>query len=637
MSRKSLSKKETTIWSQCNNCSCQILTKDRDQHRCNDDETTQIFIREKTLCGKQLPIKSHSPDLNGVDPIKLNNLVFLHESVFSLCDLILGDYVRISSPNLPNGAPIVRIAWPMMSPIAVNGVICFTEQGKFGGALKLHFHQTDKFRTIHKKKIFVAELKNTWKQTTPSSLVIEKLSSDIILASRLSLASLEANIINKSTWPDIKKVLSACMTRNVYCENNEITVNFFNKNFTFIIKELKSDIVKPSDKNDLADQLQAMHLTADSSPSFLVRDSTSLELIEQVATPSESTDDDTKSYSKLDCIGGVDDIIEQLNDNMNIALGKLKSGSTFFVPRSVLLIGQHGSGKTLICDAVAEQCDALVIRIPTTEIFSKYFGESESKLSGYFDKAYKNYPAPSIIIIEEIASICPKETKEESAKRVQMAFLAILDEIHVKREAGRLFLITTTSNVDNVNLAVRRFGRLDIEIEIPVPDPIAREQILLKQLQFVKHTLNDGDIKTIANNSHGFIASDLSNLVAKAALNAVKRNLADEPLVHLGDIHHGFNHVVPSAMKEVVIKCPNVKWTDIGGQEELKLQLRQAIEWPLRHPEVFTRLGISCPRGIYSLERLINFSNNIPMNRLFRKRFEIPPMKMKHFFPASFS
>lgn len=130
MSRKSLSKKETTIWSQCNSCNSQILTRDRDQHRCTDDDSTQLFIKDKKLCGKQLPLKTHSPDLNGIDPIKLNNLLFLHESVFNLCGLILGDYVRITSPDLPNGVPIVRIAWPTMSPIAVNGAVCVTEQGE---------------------------------------------------------------------------------------------------------------------------------------------------------------------------------------------------------------------------------------------------------------------------------------------------------------------------------------------------------------------------------------------------------------------------------------------------------------------------------------------------------------------------
>lgn len=415
------------------------------------------------------------------------------------------------------------------------------------------------------------------------------------IASRIAVDTLEAGIIDKNVWPDIKKILATHMARNLYCLNNEITVNFFNKHFTFVIKDLKSD-VSASDGDDLVARLQAINLGSDAPIFHAVRDSTTLELIEKMTAPTAAVAE-PKTYSKLDCIGGVGDIIDQLKDTMSIALGKRKSGSSFFVPRSVLLVGQHGSGKTLLCDAIAEQSAALLIKIPTTDIFSKYFGESESKLSGYFAKAYKHYPEPSIVVIEEISAICPKDTKEESARRVQMAFLAILDEIHTKPEASRLFLVTTTSNVDNVNLAVRRFGRLDVEIDIPVPDPMARAEMLRKQLQFVEHTLSDEEVQSVANNSHGFVASDLSNLVAKAALNAVKRSVAGEPLVSLADIHHGFNQVVPSAMKEVVIKCPNVKWTDIGGQDELKLQLRQAIEWPLRHPEVFTRLGISCPRG----------------------------------------
>lgn len=593
MSRKSLSKKETSVWSQCNTCNGYILTKDRDQHRCTL-EAQQICILDKKLHAKQVALKTYSGDLNGIDPVKLNNLIFLHESVFSLCDLILGDFVRVSSDDLSNAAPIVRMAWPMLNQSVVNGVISVTEQGNF--SLSSIFNLSMMFQTTINIVSFISELKTTWKNAASVSLSVEKLSSDIILASRISLESLNSNIIDKNVWPDIKKVLLAQMTKNVYCLNNEITVNFFNKNFSFIIKELKSDVFSNNLANDLSNQLQAMHLSIEAVKFYLVRDSTNLELTEKMSTSTTELTE-TKSYSKLDSLGGVDDIINQLNDNMNIALGQLKSGSPFFIPRSVLLIGQHGSGKTLLCDAITEQSDALVIKIPTTDIFSKYFGESESKLSNYFDKAYKNYPQPSIIIIEEISSICPKDTKEESAKRVQMAFLAILDEIHVKTEASRLFLITTTSNVDNVNLAVRRFGRLDVEIEIPVPDPIAREQILLKQLQFVQHTLSDTDIRTIANNSHGFIASDLSNLVAKAALRSIKRASKNDTMVNLSDIQHGFMHVVPSAMKEVVIKCPNVKWSDIGGQDELKLQLRQAIEWPLRHPEVFSRLGISCPRG----------------------------------------
>lgn len=394
-------------------------------------------------------------------------------------------------------------------------------------------------------------------------------------------------------------VIAAQMRGNVYQPNNAIIVNFFNKSFKFTIKELKAKDTSDDDLQNLAEQFQTMQIGAEKC--FLITHSTHFDLFDAtVARVDEATE--PKMPSKLDQIGAMADIVCQLKDCMDVALGIAASGSSnYYVPRSVLLSGQNGSGKTLLCDAVIEQSAAQIIRITASEIFSKYFGESEAKLQTYFEKAYKNHPNPTIIVIEEISSICPKETKEESSRRVQMAFLNILDEIHVKKEANRLFLVATTSQIDSVNLAVRRYGRLDVEIEIPVPDPMAREQILLKQLQRVKHSLSDEDIKTVASNSHGFIASDLSNLVAKAAMHAStssQKNRSTETVIELNDIQFAYGQVVPSAMKEVVIKCPNVKWSDIGGQEQLKLQLRQAIEWPLLHPQTFTRMGIQPPRGI---------------------------------------
>lgn len=359
-----------------------------------------------------------------------------------------------------------------------------------------------------------------------------------------------------------------------------------------MVKELKPN-TSVDEVESLSDQFITMQVSS-SEKCFLITNSTTVELYERATDVDEVIE--PKRPAKMDQIGGLNDIIAQVKECRNSALGS--SSNNFYKPRSVLLCGQNGSGKTLLCDAIIEESDAQVIRITASEIFSKYFGESESKLLAYFEKAYKIYPKPSIIVIEEVSSICPKETKEESAKRVQMAFLNILDDIHVRKEASRLFLITTTSNIDTVNLAVRRYGRLDVEIEIPVPDPIAREQILLKQLEVVKHNLSENDINTIAGNSHGFIASDLSNLVAKAAMHAAKKNEFGDVVIELSDIQFAYCQVVPSAMKEVVIKCPNVKWSDIGGQDDLKLQLKQAIEWPLLHPETFTRLGITPPRGV---------------------------------------
>ncbi|XP_055298632.1 ribosome biogenesis protein SPATA5 [Sitodiplosis mosellana] len=569
MSRKSLSKKEPAIWYLCNSCKCNVFAKDREQHSCTEQESDEskqqnsTFVKNKKLFTNQFAEKSVTDDLKGINANKVNNLIFLHESIFPLCDLVLGDYVLVSSSALAKNTSIVRSAWPMST--ANQGIVCVSQE----------------------------ELRTTWKSTLDLRITIEKLSNDLIPASQISLQPEDAETIDENVWPDIKRVLSIQMRGNIYCVNNEISVNFFNKPFKFIVKELKSN-PSSDELQSLVDQFQSMQINAEKC--FLVTSSTALELHQ--STRVEDEDSKATTRPKIDQIGGMTEVLTQLKDCMNIALGNTTSGSSFYVPRSVILSGQNGSGKTLLCDAVIEQSDAQIIRVTASEIFSKYFGESESKLVGYFEKAYKNHPNPTIIVIEEVSSISPKETKEESSKRVQMAFLNILDEIHIRKDASRLFLVTTTSNVDNVNLAVRRYGRLDVEIEIPVPDPITREQILLKQLKFVKHTLNEEDVKNIANNSHGFIASDLSNLVAKSAMHAARKNTSGEPLIELNDIQFAYCQVVPSAMKEVVIKCPNVKWSDIGGQDELKLQLKQAIEWPLLHPETFTRLGIQPPRGV---------------------------------------
>lgn len=132
MSRKSLSKKETTIWYLCNSCNCHILAKDRDQHLCSNSETTQsAFIKNKQLYANQLTVKTITEDLREIDSSKLNNLIFLNETIFSLCDLVLGDYVLIKSSDLPNEASVVRSVWPILNQNALNGFVSVTEEGKF--------------------------------------------------------------------------------------------------------------------------------------------------------------------------------------------------------------------------------------------------------------------------------------------------------------------------------------------------------------------------------------------------------------------------------------------------------------------------------------------------------------------------
>lgn len=456
---------------------------------------------------------------------------------------------------------------------------------------------TDKF-------YFFTEFKTTWKDCIDKPIVIEKCSPSLLTASEITFeTTADSSQIDKKTWKDLKKVLLAQMKGNVYCQQNVVFVEFFNKTFSFKIRYIKEHTYQEVFE-DLEEKMKHLNMSDYPSKSTfccLVNRNTKLEI--QLDEMDITTSSNVKPPI-LTSIGGLDSIVNELKDAMNVAFGNTKTLPGFQVPRTVLLHGHHGSGKSLLCDALAEESDALVIKINASEIFSKYFGESEANLLNQFEKAYKNYPKPSIIIIEEISSICAKEMKEESAKRIQSAFLNILDSIHVRQDSRYIFVIATTSNIENINSTVRRYGRLDIEIEIPVPDPIAREQILIKQLQKLQHTLSSQDIRTIANNCHGYVGADLSSLVAKAAMHAVSRaptmetTPITEPVLALSDIQYAFAHVVPSAMKEVLIKCPNVKWSDIGGQDELKLQLRQAIEWPLTHPETFTRLGINPTRGV---------------------------------------
>lgn len=438
-------------------------------------------------------------------------------------------------------------------------------------------------------------MQNTWKSFVDETIIIRKLSENFSPTTSITIAPIKRDEVDKTNWNDLQKCLATQMQGNIYCKGNNVKIVFFNKIFIFTIKHIQSEHLARNEIDSLSQQLESIQIS-DDAKYFLVTSKTKLELAENTDRLKDETV--TKAIIKKDLIGGMDEILNQLTENMNYLLFNEAINLNVYAPRSALIYGQHGCGKTLLCDALTENLNALVIKITASDVFSKYFGETETNLLSYFEKAYKHYPEPSIIVIEELSSICPKETKEDSAKRVQMAFLNILDEIHIRNDAKRLFLLTTSSNIDAVNLAVRRFGRIDCEIEIPVPDAIMREEILLKQLNQCEHNLSDDDIKTIASNSHGYIAADLINMIAKASMNASKRTLNHKLIITLSDIQYAYGQVVPSAMKEVVIKCPNVKWSDIGGQDELKLQLKQAIEWPLLHPEAFTKLGITPPRGI---------------------------------------
>lgn len=427
-----------------------------------------------------------------------------------------------------------------------------------------------------------------------------KLPYDPPPAAEIKITATDPTEIDRRSYNDLTSIIAKHLFNNVVCCDTEFKIEFFNKTFTFRINRIVgrdySDV-----QEDLAEKLKILNLNHTNQNFHLVTRKTRIEIVQIEDVNAAEGDSDTTA-NQLDSIGGLNDIIADVKDSMNLAFGVTKPMQGTKISRAILLYGHPGCGKSMLCSALTSHTNALIITINASEIFSKYFGETEANLLQHFDKAFKNYPNPTFIVVEEIVNICAKENKEDSSKRISSAFLHILDRIHSKKEGSRTFLLATTSNIDNINQAVRRSGRFEIEIEIPIPNPNAREEILTKMLSKIKNTLTDDDVKHIANMCHGFVGADLSSLISKSVRHAINRDKLSSnstaSQLTLSDIEHGLCHVKPSAMKEVLIESPNVKWTDIGGQHELKQQLKEAIEWPLTNPQIFTRMGMTPPRGV---------------------------------------
>ena len=276
-------------------------------------------------------------------------------------------------------------------------------------------------------------------------------------------------------------------------------------------------------------------------------------------------------------------------------------------PKGVLLYGPPGTGKTLIAKAVANEVDAHFISISGPEIMSKYYGESEQRLREIFEEAKQN--APSIIFIDEIDSIAPKreEVTGEVERRVVAQLLALMDGLESR---GQVIVIAATNRPDAIDPALRRPGRFDREIEIGVPDRDGRKEIL--EIHTRKMPLaEDVNLDELADLTYGFVGADLEALCKEAAMHALRRVLPEIDIdkeipsevienlkVTREDFMEALKNIEPSAMREVLVEVPKVKWEDIGGLENAKQELREAVEWPLKYPELFRTTNIKPPKGI---------------------------------------
>jgi transitional endoplasmic reticulum ATPase len=309
-------------------------------------------------------------------------------------------------------------------------------------------------------------------------------------------------------------------------------------------------------------------------------------------------------------IGGLKEEIQKVREMIELPLRHPEIFEKLGIeaPKGVLLYGPPGTGKTLLAKAVANETSAHFISISGPEIMSKFYGESEARLREIFKEAKEN--APSIMFVDEIDSIAPKreEVMGEVERRVVSQLLSLMDGLEAR---GKVIVIAATNRPNAIDPALRRPGRFDREIEIKVPDKRGRLEIL--QI----HTRNmpldtDVDQDRVAAVTHGFVGADLEYLCKEAAMKCLRRllpelNLEDEKLapevlnkliVTMSDFENAVKEVMPSAMREVYLESPDIPWSAIGGLEEVKRELQEAVEWPLRYPDLYTKLGHAMPKGL---------------------------------------
>jgi len=463
------------------------------------------------------------------------------------------------------------------------------------------------------------------------TIEIYKFIKPAIIATSITLIRHPNDISNNSIvlTSNIISYINSLLLSNTIFFNQTIHILLFDRNFSFIIHEIESN--------------QSIQQSGDESIKFppftlfYVDHQTRITIKSNHQSSTKNTNDSNNNNNNnndqidFSFIGGLSAELASIREIIELPLKSPEIFSRFGVrpPRGLLLFGPAGTGKTLIARAIANQSFASFYSINGPDIFSKYVGESEEKLRAIFTEAEKN--SPSIIFIDEIDSLCPaRENSSDSlSQRLVSTLLTLMDGIKITK---KLIIIGATNRPDTIDAAMRRPGRFDREIEIGIPSQIQRKDILMKLLSKIPNNLNEKQIEDITSQAHGFVGADLKAVCREAATSIVqkihKRSLvlnsatetkeltsAMESLninncdpINNNDLNHiqltyddlvfGLSRVQPAAMREISLEIPRVFWSDIGGQTEIKQKLIESVDWPLNHPNIFIKLGISPPKGI---------------------------------------
>ncbi|TVP39102.1 CDC48 family AAA ATPase [Candidatus Nitrosocosmicus arcticus] len=362
--------------------------------------------------------------------------------------------------------------------------------------------------------------------------------------------------------------------------------------------------------NVMGRRIDLVVISTHPSGPVIISDATDILVSEESSKAVQISKEGTASSITYEDIGGLGDAVARVREMIELPLRHPELFKRLGVeaPKGVLLHGPPGTGKTLLAKAVANETNSNFFTIGGPEIMSKYHGESEERLRNVFQEAEKN--APSIIFIDEIDSIAPKreEVTGEVERRIVAQLLSVMDGM---KSRGKVVVIGATNRVDAIDPALRRPGRFDREIEIGVPNRDGRLEVLTIHTRGMPLD-KDVDLQKLADISHGFVGADLQALAKEAAMRALRRvlpeiNLSGESIsvdilrkiiVRMQDFMDVIKETEPSAMREVFVEVPDIKWEDIGGLSTIKQELQEAVEWPLKYLGVFTYADASPPKGI---------------------------------------
>jgi len=369
----------------------------------------------------------------------------------------------------------------------------------------------------------------------------------------------------------------------------------------------KGDIIP---LNVMGQRIDLVVISTDPTGPIIINDATKVTVSEDSAKAVQASQEGKVPSITYEDIGGIRNEIARVREMIELPLRHPELFKRLGVeaPKGVLLHGPPGTGKTLLAKAVANETNANFYSIGGPEIMSKYYGESEEKLRNVFEQAEKN--APSIIFIDEIDSIAPKreEVSGEVERRIVAQLLSLMDGL---KSRGKVVVIGATNRVNAIDPALRRPGRFDRELEIGVPDREGRLEVLQIHTRGMP-LAKDVKLEKLADISHGFVGADLQSLSKEAGMRSLRRilpniDLSSESIpsdtlrkiiVTMNDFMDVINEMEPSAMREVFVEIPDIRWEDIGGLASIKQEMQEAVEWPLKYQGIFTFADAMPPKGI---------------------------------------